>query len=450
MPLAKLQSSRFVTTCKDRRIRVIDSHSGAVLHQGVGHEGVKPQRAVFLKDGRIFTTGFTKRSERLYALRSQDNLETPIIQEELDTSNGVLFPLYDEDTGLIYLAGKGDCAIRYYEVNNEYPFVHYINTYSTSEPQRGIGFMPKLGIDFNENEVARIYKVTTKGVVDELQFFVPRKSDLYQADLYPDTRSQVPALTAQQWIAGANATPNLTAVNPAASEGKPKIQVAKKANIMTQNHTTLDTATHHGSSPSHSAQRSPYETPQRSPHLEESHQPTRFEEPVQPQQRSPRKQPLVDDDMGIVRVGRIDNNDREQQQKERARLARSPEKIPQTMVPRQQVQLRSRSDRDNGATQTAGQRRATIELERIRRDHAREAEHDELLPPSHMSQASPRHSVIGVPSEEKRQQPPQPSTLEDVLVDLQKMKAILRQHERRIRLLEDQLADRNMADTYGF
>lgn len=40
--------------------------------------------------------------------------------------------------------------------------------------------MPKLGINSNENEVARIYKVTTKGVVDELQFFVPRKSDLFQ------------------------------------------------------------------------------------------------------------------------------------------------------------------------------------------------------------------------------------------------------------------------------
>ncbi|VDK19707.1 unnamed protein product [Anisakis simplex] len=63
--------SRFVTTCKDKRLRVIDSHSGEVLFQGQGHEGVKPQRAIFLQDGRIFTTGFTKRSERLYALRYQ-------------------------------------------------------------------------------------------------------------------------------------------------------------------------------------------------------------------------------------------------------------------------------------------------------------------------------------------------------------------------------------------
>lgn len=63
--------SKLVTTCKDRKIRVIDPRTGTVLQQGYGHEGVKPQRAVYLRDGRIFTTGFTKRSERLYALREE-------------------------------------------------------------------------------------------------------------------------------------------------------------------------------------------------------------------------------------------------------------------------------------------------------------------------------------------------------------------------------------------
>ena len=78
---------------------------------------MKPQRAVYTRDGRIITTGFTKRSERLYALRDESRLDEPIIQEELDTSNGVLFPLYDYDTGLLYLVGKGDCSVRYYEVS---------------------------------------------------------------------------------------------------------------------------------------------------------------------------------------------------------------------------------------------------------------------------------------------------------------------------------------------
>lgn len=50
---------------------------------------------------------------------------------------------------------QGDSNVRYYEINNDPPFVHFINVYSTPEPQRGIGFMPKRGLNINENEIAR-------------------------------------------------------------------------------------------------------------------------------------------------------------------------------------------------------------------------------------------------------------------------------------------------------
>ena len=40
-------------------------------------------------------------------MRAQENLEKPLTQQELDTSNGVLFPIYDPDTNLVFLAGKG-------------------------------------------------------------------------------------------------------------------------------------------------------------------------------------------------------------------------------------------------------------------------------------------------------------------------------------------------------
>lgn len=38
---------------------------------------------------------------------------------------------------------------------------------------------------------------------------------------------------------------------------------------------------------------------------------------------------------------------------------------------------------------------------------------------------------------------------EDVTDELQKIKVVLRQHERRIRLMEEQLAEFNMANAYG-
>ena len=44
---------------------------------------------------------------------SKDNLGMHLTMEELDSSNGILFPFYDEDTSLIFLCGKVTPAIQH-------------------------------------------------------------------------------------------------------------------------------------------------------------------------------------------------------------------------------------------------------------------------------------------------------------------------------------------------
>lgn len=61
------------------------------------------------------------------------------------SSNLLLFPLLPQ----------GDSSIRYFEVTDESPFIHYLNTYISKEPQRGMGFMPKTGLDVNKCEITR-------------------------------------------------------------------------------------------------------------------------------------------------------------------------------------------------------------------------------------------------------------------------------------------------------
>ena len=80
--------------------------TGEIEEEAVAHEGGKASRAIYLKNGLVFTTGFTKHSERQYSLRAPGHLDDPIVMVELDTSNGVMFPLYDPDANLIYLCGK--------------------------------------------------------------------------------------------------------------------------------------------------------------------------------------------------------------------------------------------------------------------------------------------------------------------------------------------------------
>ncbi|NXJ52883.1 CORO6 protein, partial [Spizaetus tyrannus] len=201
--------SLLVTTCKDKKVRVIDPRKQQVVaEKAKPHDGARPVRAIFMADGKIFTTGFSKMSERQLGLWDLNNFEEPIALQEMDTSNGVLLPFYDPDSSIVYLCGKGDSSIRYFEITDEAPYVHYLNTYSSKEPQRGMGFMPKRGLDVSKCEIARFFKLHERKC-EPIVMTVPRKSDLFQDDLYPDTPGPEPALEADEWLSGKDAEPIL-------------------------------------------------------------------------------------------------------------------------------------------------------------------------------------------------------------------------------------------------
>lgn len=201
--------SQLVTTCKDKKIRIINPRTGEIESEALCHDGTKATQAIFLRHGLVFTTGFNRSSERQYSLRAPDALGDPIVMVELDTSNGVMFPLYDPDTNLVFLCGKGDSVIRYFEITAEPPFVHYINTFQTPDPQRGIGMMPKRGCDVSTCEIAKFFRLNNSGLCQGITFTVPRKSELFQEDLYPDTLSDEAAITAEEWVAGQDSDPCL-------------------------------------------------------------------------------------------------------------------------------------------------------------------------------------------------------------------------------------------------
>jgi coronin-1B/1C/6 len=227
--------SKLLTTCKDKKIRVIDPRSGNVDEEAICHEGSKATRAIYLKNGLVFTTGFSKMSERQYSLRAPNHLNDPIVMVELDTSNGVMFPLYDPDTSMVYLCGKGDSVIRYFEITPEPPFVHYINTFQTPDPQRGIGMMPKRGCDVTSCEITRFFRLNNSGLCQVVSMTVPRKSELFQEDLYPDTPGDVPAISAEEWFAGKDENPVLVSMRTGSQLSTNKdLKVQKKHNILSK------------------------------------------------------------------------------------------------------------------------------------------------------------------------------------------------------------------------
>lgn len=201
--------SRILTSCKDKTLRVLDPRKGTVLvEKEKPHEGSRPIRAVFVSDGKILSTGFSRVSERQVALWDPNNFGEPLTLQELDTSSGVLLPFFDPDTGIVYLCGKGDSSIRYFEVTDEAPYVHYLSMYSSKESQKGMGYMPKRGLEVNKCEIARFYKLHERKC-EPIVMTVPRKSDLFQEDLYPNTIGPEPSAEADEWFQGKDAQPIL-------------------------------------------------------------------------------------------------------------------------------------------------------------------------------------------------------------------------------------------------
>lgn len=221
---------RVVTSCKDKKVRLVDPREGTIVKESYAHEGAKPVQVVYLKDDKIFTTGFSRMSERQYALWDKDF--NNIVIQEIDTSNGVIFPFYDPDTSMMYLCGKGDSIIRYFEITDETPFVHYLNSYQSSDPQRGIGFMPKRGLNVNNCEIARFYKLHTKGLCEVINMTVPRKSELFQDDLYPDTAGDVPAMTADEWLDGKDARPIMISLRDGYKPTQKTLVKTTKSNVL--------------------------------------------------------------------------------------------------------------------------------------------------------------------------------------------------------------------------
>ncbi|KAK8806268.1 actin binding protein [Blastocystis sp. subtype 4] len=209
--------SLFCVSTKDKMDRIFDPRQNIVVQEWTPHEGTKCSKMVWIGDTQhIITTGFNRGSQREWKMWDLRNLKKPICSDSLDMSSGALLPFYDPDTSILFLAGKGDGNIRYYEVmeSSLYP----LSQYSSVVSARGLCMLPKKACDVNRCEVARIMKLTSKGDVEPLPFIVPRKFEGYQPDLYPPTFAGIPALSNEEWREGQNSNPYLMSLEPGASE----------------------------------------------------------------------------------------------------------------------------------------------------------------------------------------------------------------------------------------
>ncbi|XP_016116016.1 coronin-2B isoform X2 [Sinocyclocheilus grahami] len=209
--------SLLATACKDKKIRIIEPRTGRVLQESRCHSH-KVSRILFLWDLKMLvSTGSSCWNQRQFVLWDVEDLSEPLLEEDLDGGSGVIFPFYDADTHMLYLAGKGDGNIRYYTVSAVKPYAHLLSEYHSASPQRGLGVMPKRGLNTSACEIFRFYRlVAVRDLLEPLSFCVPRKSEGFHEDIYPLTAANEPAMTADEWLMGQNKGPLLMSLRPAA------------------------------------------------------------------------------------------------------------------------------------------------------------------------------------------------------------------------------------------
>mmetsp|Transcript_23439 Transcript_23439/g.32738 ORF Transcript_23439/g.32738 Transcript_23439/m.32738 type:complete len:450 (+) Transcript_23439:92-1441(+) len=216
-----VRGDMLATSCKDKIIRFMDPREGTASSTLASpHDGFKTVKVSYLGDsGKFLTTGVSKTAAREVKIWDLKNTAKPLVTEKIDTASGALLPLYDNDTNVLYLAGKGDGIIRLYEFEDSTPYLHKLNDgFRSTQSAKGLCMVPKRGLDVMKCETARILKLTNTQGVHPLTFTVPRKSDAFQDDIFPDCISATPAHTAEEWAGGSSKEPCKQSLNPSVAQ----------------------------------------------------------------------------------------------------------------------------------------------------------------------------------------------------------------------------------------
>nr|CAD7393572.1 unnamed protein product [Timema cristinae] len=227
----KKDGTLMATSCKDKQVRILDPRSSNFTHVANSHQSIKDSRVIWLGDtNRILSTGFNSGRQREVYIRDLRNFEECEKSLVLDSSTGILIPLYDADTGMLFLAGKGDTTISYLEVTDREPYL-IEGIRHNGEQTKGACLVPKRALTVMQGEVNRLLQLTSTSVIP-IGYQVPRKTYRdFHADLFPDTTGCEAQLSASQWFEGHNTSVPRISLDPTKrASGEASIQAEECTN----------------------------------------------------------------------------------------------------------------------------------------------------------------------------------------------------------------------------
>jgi coronin-7 len=229
--------SMFAVSCRDRSVRLCDVRSRFAAVDEIGSSSMFSSSTTSAQLGRnlrvawcgspslnvILTTSASMASGmRQIHLWDPRKLSEPTAVRNVDNASGALFPVFDPDTSMCFIASRGDTSIRYYDVSasDDAPAACVLlNQFQgSSAPISGVCLLPKKGCNVRDIEANRVLKLAGD-VVTSVSFVLPRAEqlrDFFQDDVFPDTQLG-PTLTCSEWLTDTN-----QAISPVLSSLKPK------------------------------------------------------------------------------------------------------------------------------------------------------------------------------------------------------------------------------------
>jgi len=223
--------SQLAMTTKSREMVGVDPRSPDSSFKFSAFEGTKSSK-VFWVPGLnwIGATGFNKQARRMLRIWDLQKIGgDPLYSEVVDQMSGVLMPYMDNEHNVLYLAGKGDSSISYYQLGHRKKICELLSSFRGTTPQKGGNWVPKRGLDTTQIEIQKFYKLTKDSVVP-LTFKLDRKNKSFDvnSDLFPNCNAGLPAMTAAEYMAGDNKDPVEMSMDPAEKKDRAEVAFEKK------------------------------------------------------------------------------------------------------------------------------------------------------------------------------------------------------------------------------
>lgn len=178
------------------------------------HQGIKAQRLQWIgNSGKIITMGSDDFNERQYAVFDTRDISKPLTLKKLDNEKLTSTMYYDDSINTVYVCNKGANFTQFFYYHSGDSTLQLIDKYSGKESQLGMTFMPKRNVDFMANELNRAVRLT-KTTAEYISFKVPRRSGMFQPDLYPPAPASQFAMACEDYCQGVNKAPILAEFDP--------------------------------------------------------------------------------------------------------------------------------------------------------------------------------------------------------------------------------------------